>query len=267
MSAVPVTIARHESKFQVPLDLLPALTSALELFCEADRHATTGPDGLYTIDSLYFDSDDDILYRLTEEDAAIRSKVRVRSYLSPSGRSSQVKLEVKFKRGPIVTKTSASVPHGRWAQCVADPATAPPLRDAEAQDAFDKFAMEVLRYRVRPKLMVRYERAAYFSRLDDYVRLTFDRRIQAQPHPTLDFDVCPQAWLDIDGARDEASDSVVVMEAKFQQAPPRWLVDILRSFGLQQFSFSKYGHAVRRLRGRGDRPVSSRLWGSPWLPA
>lgn len=262
--SVPAKIARHECKFPVPPALMPALTSALALYCEPDRHATTGPDGLYTIDSLYFDSDDYILYRLTEEDAAIRSKVRVRSYLSPAGRSEQVKLEVKFKRGPIVTKTSASVPHTRWAQYLADPASAPPMRDAEGQDAFDKFAMEVLRYRVRPKLMVRYQRAAWFSRLDDYVRLTFDRRIQAQLHRTPDFDLHPQHWLDIDAARDEASDSVVVMEAKFQQAPPRWLVDILRRFGLVQFSFSKYGHAVRRFRARGERPPPSRPRGAAW---
>ncbi len=247
---VPASIARHESKFPVPPERIPALFHDISVYCEADRHATTGPDGLYTIDSLYFDSSDFILYRLTEEDAAIRSKVRVRSYLSPAGRSDKVKLEVKFKRGPIVTKTSASVPSTQWPQWLTDPASAPRMPDAESQDAFDKFAMELLRYRVYPRLMVRYQRAAFFSRLEDYVRITFDRQIQAQAHGELDFDVDESSWFDIDIARQADADSNVIMECKFQQAPPRWLVDVLRRHGLVQSSFSKYGQAVRRLHER-----------------
>ena len=250
---IPATIARHESKFPVPPHLIPSLFQDIGVYCESDRHATTGPDGLYTIDSLYFDSNDFILYRLTEEDAAIRSKVRVRSYLSPAGRSDKVKLEVKFKRGPIVTKTSASVPNELWPQWLTDPASAPRMRDTESQDAFDKFAMEVLRYRVYPRLMVRYQRAAFFSRLEDYVRITFDRQIKAQPHQRLDFGVDERNWFDIDMARDAGQDSAVIMECKFQQAPPRWLVDVLRRHGLGQASFSKYGQAVRRLHGRAER--------------
>jgi SPX domain protein involved in polyphosphate accumulation len=250
---IPATIARHESKFPVPLRRLDALIDDISVFCEADRHATTGPDGLYTIDSLYFDSDDFILYQLTETDAAIRSKVRVRTYLSPAGRSDKAKLEVKFKRGPIVTKTSASVPTAQWRQCLEDPVAAPPMPDAESQDAFDKFAMEVLRYRVHPRLMVRYQRAAFFSRLEDYVRITFDRRIQAQPHRTPDFETREADWFDIDLARQADQDSSVIMECKFQQAPPRWLVDVLRRHGLVQASFSKYGQAVRRLHQRSVR--------------
>lgn len=247
---IPATIARHESKFPVPAARMPALLDDIGVFCEADRHATTGPDGLYTIDSLYFDSQDFILYRLTEEDAAIRSKVRVRTYLSPAGRSSQAKLEVKFKRGPIVTKTSASVPTADWHRRLLDPAAAPRMRDAESQDAFDKFAMEVLRYRVYPRLLVRYQRAAFFSRLEDYVRITFDRRICAQPHQRLDFEADERGWFDIDMAKQAGDDSHVIMECKFQQAPPRWLVDVLRRHRLVQSSFSKYGQAVRRVHQR-----------------
>ncbi len=258
---VPASIARHESKFPVHPALIPALFEDISVYCESDRHATTGADGLYTIDSLYFDSNDFVLFRLTEEDAAIRSKVRVRSYVSPAGRSDKVKLEVKFKRGPIVTKTSASVPTAQWPQWLTNPAAAPRMRDAESQDAFDKFAMEVLRYKVYPRLMVRYQRAAFFSRLEDYVRITFDRQIQAQSHGELHFDVDESSWFDLDIARQAGADSNVIMECKFQQAPPRWLVEVLRRHGLVQSSFSKYGQAVRRLHQRAT------CWHPPSRPA
>jgi hypothetical protein len=168
------------------------------------------------------------------------------------GRSAKVKLEVKFKRGPVVTKTSASIPTTDWVSYVQDPAAAPAMPNAEEQDAFDKFVMEVVRYGVRPKLMVRYQRAAFFSRLEDYVRITLDRRVQAQSHTDLNFAVDPHAWIDIDLPREAGDESSLIMEIKFQQAPPRWLVDIVRRFGLSQYSYSKYGHAVRRHRQRCD---------------
>ncbi len=243
---VPASIARHECKFRVRLDLLPRIVDALGVYCEADRHATTGPDGLYTIDSLYFDTDDFHLFWLTEEGAAIRSKIRVRSYVSPAGRSEKVKLEVKFRRNAIVTKTSASVPDADWARLVRFPASAPRMRNPEEQDAFDKFAMEVVRYQAVPKVLVRYQRAAFFSRLDDYVRITFDRRIQAQPVLDYAFATDPRRWQAIDDAAAHGGASHVIMEIKFKQSPPPWVVHLVRRFDLHQNSFSKYGNAVRR---------------------
>ena len=247
---VPASIARQEIKYPVAAEQVPAVRRALEFYCEADRHATTGADGLYTIDSLYFDTDDFILFRLAEDNALVRSKVRVRSYVSPAGRSAKVKLEVKFRRGSVTTKTSASLAAKDWARFARDPASAPPMPTAEEQDAFDKFSMEVLRYRVAPRIMVRYQRAAYFSYLDDYVRVTFDRRVQAQAHRDFDFNVMPHQWMDIDGAEMAGEDSTVVMEIKFKQAPPRWLVDIVRRFELNPYGFSKYGNSVRRFQER-----------------
>jgi SPX domain protein involved in polyphosphate accumulation len=256
---VPASIARHECKFRVHVDVLPRIIDALMVYCEADRHATTGPDGLYTIDSLYFDTDRFDLFWLTEEGAAIRSKIRVRSYVSPAGRSEKVKLEVKFRRNAIVTKTSASVPERDWARLVRSPADAPRMRDAEEQDAFDKFAMEVVRYHAVPKVMVRYQRAAFFSRLDDYVRITFDRRIQSQAVYDYAFLTHPGRWQAIDDAAAHGGLSHVIMEIKFKQVPPPWVVSLVRHFDLHQNSFSKYGNAVRRQLLESPPPDDRRL--------
>ena len=266
---VPAAIARHECKFRVRVDVLPRIIDALMVYCEADRHATTGPDGLYTIDSLYFDTDDYQLFWLTEEGAAIRSKIRVRSYLSPAGRSEKVKLEVKFRRNAIVTKTSASVPQTHWAQWTRFPGEAPRMRDAEEQDAFDKFAMEVVRYRAVPKVMVRYQRAAFFGRLDDYVRITFDRRIQAQEVFDYDFNTDPERWQAIDDAAAHGGASHVIMEIKFKHSPPPWVVALVRRFDLHQNSFSKYGNAVRRKLLEDVHPGERRVIAprGGWIPA
>jgi VTC domain len=243
----PTTIiARHECKYRIRAEMLPRLMDTIAVYCDPDMHAVTDADGFYTVDSLYFDNDHYELYRLTEAGAPLRNKIRVRSYLSPIGRADAVKLEVKFRRNAMVTKTSASVPMRGWPQAVRYPASAPPLSDPQQQDAFNKFALEVMRYKAVPKTMVRYERAAFFGRLNDYVRITLDRRLQAQPVYDYGFAVDPERWQAIDDGAAHGGPSMIIMEVKFKRSPPPWIVQMIHTFGLKQQSFSKYGNAMRR---------------------
>jgi hypothetical protein len=53
------TLARCECKYRIRLDLVAEIQRSLRPFCEMDRHAKHGPDGLYSLTSLYFDNDRD----------------------------------------------------------------------------------------------------------------------------------------------------------------------------------------------------------------
>jgi hypothetical protein len=100
---------------------------------------------------------------------------------------------------------------------------------------------------MRPFTVVRYEREPYFSRIDDYARVTFDTCIRAQPTDAPSFDLPTRTWRALDDAvTQRALDSMIVLELKFTTAVPLWLVHIVKRLGLVRRSFSKYGTSIRR---------------------
>ncbi len=273
---VPALIARHEAKFRVAAEIVPALTQDLLKFCQVDPNAVTDSEGLYTIDSLYFDNHRWQLFWLSEEGAAIRTKIRVRRYIGPLGPAPTVKLEVKRKQYAIVTKTSASVPAEQWVAAVKSPRTQSDTPSAAENNAYQVFAIECARTQAMPKLLVRYRRLALSSQVDDYVRITIDRQIQYQNQRTLNLNADPRRWRHGDDAGAMQGQSRLIMEVKFQRSAPQWLVAIIRRYGLHESGFSKYGNAMRRelierpdrdphapkifVPGRGPSPRTSGPW-------
>lgn len=103
--------------------------------------------------------------------AGTRFKLRIRSYGDGDG---PVKLEVKRKLRDIIYKTSATVSPDGWSAA--------------------ELLQLVESVRALPRILVRYERLAFSSVVDSYVRVTFDRRMICQPVEGLDLQGDPLAW-------------------------------------------------------------------------
>ncbi|MGC4114741.1 MAG: polyphosphate polymerase domain-containing protein [Myxococcales bacterium] len=180
---------RHELKFIIPEHQVDSVRAAIRPFCDLDHHCQTAPDHQYVIESLYLDTPRRDLYRVSRERRASRFKLRVRRYGTKSDR---VFFEVKNKDRGMIRKLRAKVPVEGWADR---------LEGAYAQDAGAAevdFRARTDRYLLRPTVLVRYEREAYVSLVDDYARVTFDRRVVCQPHETFDFEADPSSWRSID---------------------------------------------------------------------
>ena len=50
-----------------------------------------------------------------------------------------------------------------------------------------------------PKVVVAFERQAYKSNIDRYVRISFDRRVCHQPKNSYDFNTQEESWIYDDG--------------------------------------------------------------------
>ena len=96
-------------------------------------------------------------------------------------------------------------------------------------------------------MLVRYERQAFQSTIDDYVRITFDQHILHQPMRAYDLAGKSDRWAQT-GDRESTGngDFPVILEFKFVDRAPQWLVDIVRKCGLFRGGFSKYSAAVRK---------------------
>jgi hypothetical protein len=245
MAANPTIIERREFKYLIPSRLTDGIRAAIQPYCEIDPWAAKCPGQRYLIDSIYFDAPDLALFWANDHEKVDRFKLRVRGYpMAPGG---PVFFEVKRRFNDVISKSRGKVARSQWATILGD-SSAPIPAEICGKDrmAVERFVTLARTLRARPFTIVRYHREPYFSRIDDYARVTFDSNIRAQVVRNLSFETEPRGWRALDDAvTQRAWASMVVLELKFTTQVPIWLVNLVRRFGLQRGSFSKYGTSIR----------------------
>ena len=230
-------IERREFKYLIDATTAAALRSAIRPFCELDPWAAKNPRRCYTIESLYLDTADLALFWANEHEQVDRIKMRVRGYAEVP--NSPVFFEVKRRINDVILKTRGKVPSALWQGLPAEIAG----KDRQAVERFLAISRSM---HLRPFTLVRYEREPYFSRIDDYARVTFDTHIRAQSMQQLSFDAAERGWRALDDAVTQRTlDSLIVLELKFTTSVPTWLVHIVERLHLTRRSFSKYGTSIR----------------------
>lgn len=234
---------RREFKYLLPQHLVPFVRAAAKSVCRLDGYA--GPNGLYTIRSLYFDTRGLSLFWANESETADRFKVRARSYPS-AGAAGPVFFEVKQRSLDVVSKARGMVSPSLWQTLLREPgAFLSSEIGRKYRPAVERFITLVNTYHLEPLMLVEYDREAYFSELEEYARLTFDYNIRCQPPQGLTLEADPKAWKQVGHpARLRTPDARTLVELKFAGPPPRWMVDMVTRLELERYSFSKYCYSV-----------------------
>jgi hypothetical protein len=101
--------------------------------------------------------------------------------------------------------------------------------------------------------LVEYDREAWMSEVDDYARVTFDLAIGCERADGWTLDPPTHARMPIDHPGITATfEPVGVLEIKFADAPPRWMVTLVERFELMRQAYSKYVNSVDALQEMGD---------------
>jgi hypothetical protein len=87
---------------------------------------------------------------------------------------------------------------------------------------------------------VSYQREAFVSPTAEAVRVTFDRHIAGHRYYAGD-------GLALPDEKSAVPERGVVLELKYNGRAPRWMHDLVTTFGLQRLSFPKYVYAVDAL--------------------
>ena len=232
---------RYEFKYIIPQWQVDEVRRAIEPFCVLDPNSARSPTHEYAIQSLYLDTMNRDLFRISRERRSRRWKARVRHYDG----SDTVFLEIKNKDHDMVKKPRARIPVADWVERVHGPL------HPEASSAERLFCQRLLRYQLLPTLMVRYQREAWLSTVDSYARVTFDRKVRCQPWSDWSLDADPRNWIALDSPQTMLSvPQGVVLELKCLSAVPRWLANVAHHAGLQKIRYSKYCRGIERLFAR-----------------
>ena len=242
MGNVTYVFERVERKFLLTPRQYDGLMRVLIEYMEMDRY------GESTILSLYLDTADSLLIRRSLEKPVYKEKLRLRSYGVP-GEMDNVFLEVKKKVRGVVYKRRICLPLDRAMACLKQ-GTVP----AAGGQIGREIAYMLRRYRLRPAVLLAYDRTAYaeLEPSPNQLRITIDRDIRSR-----------QTDLDLRlGSAGELllAPGMRLMEIKTAHAIPLWLCAALDQNEIRPTSFSKYGRVyearMRAGQARALRPAA-----------
>ncbi len=229
------TFERQEIKFLLSGEQYEALGEVIDHYMNPDPYCVDGKT--YGIYNVYYDTANDDLIRQSIEKPYYKEKIRLRSYMSPTGPDDRVFLEIKKKIGGIVNKRRVTMTLREAEEYIRN-GTYPADNGKYIQRQVLK-ELDVLleRYPVTPKQYISYERAAYFGKDDNSFRLTFDKNITAR---RTEVDLGTESY-----GEQLISPSSRLMEVKISNSMPMWLAKELAALKIYKISFSKYGRAYQ----------------------
>jgi VTC domain-containing protein len=236
-----VEICRFERKFVVSERAAEAIRSFVSAYLPIDEHMTPDQPRGYRVYSLYLDTPSHKLYRQSCEGVKNRYKLRVRFY--DKNEDGPAFLEIKQRTTETVHKYRAIVSK-RAAEAMLRGSWITPAdllnNGVASMRALAEFCQRREELKAEGAAFVSYTREAFVSQTAESVRVTFDRDIAGRPYD-------PRAGLTVPDEEALVKVNGVVLELKYNGRAPRWMHDLVTSFGLQRLSFPKYVYAMDAL--------------------
>ncbi len=261
---------RREIKYLIREEEALAVRSYLSSYLEPDEFAAGKPDNSYSVHSLYLDSNRLATYHAATNGERNRFKLRIRYY--DDSPWSPVFFEIKRRINEGVVKQRARVQRDAVHSLLSGESPTPAhlfkWNERHWADLLE-FWQLVERLQAAPRAHNFYLREAYVN-AEASVRVTMDRNIQ----------ICPEFGGELGTAIDEGVEvfgSVVVLELKFTDRMPTWLIEMVRGFELKSSGAAKYVQGVallgeqrvarRRVGFEWGNAVTSTATSAPWLDA
>ena len=229
---------RGELKFLIDYRKYCKLLEYIRPYTEPDKFA--GTNGTYLVSSVYYDTPGNRFYWEKIDGEKVRKKVRIRSYLdSKTCKPLHTILEVKKKDDRNVYKAKAEMDFSDAVTILNGPSTEKlhsKKFSVKEKTAIDDVLYLRHKFGLQPKIMVAYERQAFYDSASHNTRLTFDLNVG---YRTVDLrNPDPQT------SRYAIPPNLVVLEVKYKKFMPVWTMNMIRIFDLRLTTVSKYCEAM-----------------------
>ncbi len=220
---------RFEKKYFVTQEKMARVLDEIEKYMTPDKNNINRQT--YSICNLYFDTEDDYLIRTSLSKPVYKEKIRLRTY-GTSKKEDIAFLEIKKKVDGLVNKRRTKITIEDAYRFIENGGKVAVDEYMNTQ-VLKELAYMVRNYKLYPKVMIAYDRMAYFEKGNPDLRISFDTNIRTR-RDNLKLEegdygallVQPGMWL---------------MEIKTAKAMPIWLTDLLAREEIRKVSFSKYG--------------------------
>ena len=221
---------RYENKYFMTDSMLNRVLTEVEQHMVPDKFNRERKT--YSISNIYFDTPDDYLIRTSLAKPKYKEKLRLRAYGVP-GKNDMAFLEMKKKFNGLVNKRRTNIPLQDGYQFVANNGIVN-LTEGMNPQVVKEIACMIQRYdQLAPKVMIAYDRLAYFEKGNPDLRISFDTNIRSR-RDNLRLEEGNEGLLLI-------PKGMWLMEIKTASAAPLWLTSLLAQEDIYKTSFSKYG--------------------------
>ncbi len=248
--------SRREIKYLIREETALAVRSFVNCYLEPDEFAVGRVDSSYPVHSLYLDSNDLDTYRASFVNGERnRFKLRIRYYDDDPG--SPVFFEIKRRINEHIVKQRARVRREAVrALLTGESPTVDHLQSWNHQSWVDllDFWRLVETMEAAPRAHNAYMREAYVNAGKATVRVTLDRAVRLGPEFGGDLGIELENGVEVYAG-------YVILELKFTELMPTWMVEMVRGFDLKSSGAAKYGMGCLLL---GEQRVKRRRTGFEW---
>ncbi len=225
-------INRFEIKYRLHCERSRKFLERIAPYIRSDPHNSA--DGFYRVVSLYYDSPDFVCFVEKLDGIKFRRKMRIRLY---NECDDEAFLEIKQRIDRTIQKRRVKDNLNDIMKYL-DPKNGDE-RIMIPDRVYGEALFLVHTMQMEPKIMVSYNREAYFSIYEPGLRITVDKNLRYRKYRG-------EFTFHSGGERFFFPPYEVILEVKFNDVIPDWLCSCLNSFNLVQSRISKYCEAINK---------------------
>ena len=230
MSKIQEHFLRYEFKYILDDARRADIEKELSYFMQLDPFVEQFDNKKYLVRSLYFDDPAYSFYYEKTDGLMHRQKFRIRTYSTQYNENIPIMLELKGRYNNFVYKHRTSIEHN--SENINDVFKLLKPLDNDDNPVAKQFIYDKYRKKIKPIMLIDYQRRAYQSKYDYEFRITFDGEL----YGTQTTQLFPKDEL----YRRKLIDGYTIMEVKFRKHVPPWFHRIMVKYQLNRVSISKY---------------------------
>jgi len=234
---------RFEYKYRLSPQQYHQVKAAIRPYVRPDEFTSSSDKKRYIVRSLYFDTSDMRAFQEKVDGNCDRTKLRIRTYAGTFNEGSDIRVEMKARKGISVEKKNTFIPvdfYKNFIQCSHWPKNDDPV--------LVEFERYVHLKNLKPQVLVEYYREGFSAAAQKGLRFTFDQKVRSTRAASL---------FPIRSVFHYHSRGVIVFEIKCNKSQPDWLYHLVKDHGLRIVANSKFAQAIEVSRPEIVQPAWS----------
>lgn len=254
--------SRYELKYLIEEPRAVAIADFVSSYMRPSPHNGSGPIRGHPVISLYMDSPDYFLFQQSYTGHKNRMKLRIRFYDDVWERPAF--LEIKRRVADVICKDRAMISRegvrqillGGWPHQPYWADNTHLSKGKRRQDVSEDFWLFANTIRARGAIFISYYREIYEAPDDEELRVTIDRYVHGSAYDGSGCLKAPRrGWRPyLPPYMAPWPKDAVILELKFDNQAPRWMMELVRLFNLRQTPVCKYSGCIYAQQMHLHRP-------------
>ena len=240
------TLQRYEFKYFMSSKISDEIFNQSLNFMNIDNYAQFNKDNKYLVRSLYFDNDDYNNFFEKVDGIKIRKKFRLRSYDKQLNSKIPIFLEMKGRVHDRIIKKRLLIDRNDLKYFEKLNNLEELYKKYNKNTLIKDFIYDVKKKRIKPKIMIDYNRRPLINKFGLYFRLTFDSDLITSKSNHLFYN------KDKSNFALQYKPGNSILEVKFERSIPAWFHRIIQSYNLNRRSISKFVLGVCNCKIRSE---------------